>query len=109
MLCGWILRANHSSKSTLPFAGLQHMQQCRRLEFSTIFVLSFDPNENIDVHGLKIQGSGYLNFLSKSLGVKAFREDCQVGFPYFGFYYIFINKCFEISLGRSCFRLGKVR
>ncbi len=25
--CGWILQADHSSKSTLPFVGLQHMQQ----------------------------------------------------------------------------------
>ena len=25
--CNWILKADNSSKSTLPFAGLQHMQQ----------------------------------------------------------------------------------
>ncbi len=27
--CSWILKADHSSKSTFPFAGIQHMQQCQ--------------------------------------------------------------------------------
>ena len=35
-----------SSKSTLPFAGLQHMQQCNARLISTRFLLPcFDPNE----------------------------------------------------------------
>jgi hypothetical protein len=38
-------------------------------------------------------------FLPKSLGrVKAFRKNCLGGSPYFGFYCVFINKCFEICL-----------
>ena len=42
-------------------------------------------------------------FLPKSLGgVKGFRKNCLGGegggSPYFGFYCIFINKCFEICL-----------
>jgi hypothetical protein len=63
------------------------------------FFLSAPP---IDAHGLKIQGRGYLMFFPKSLGgVKAFRKNCLGGVggsPYFGFYCIFINKCFEICL-----------
>jgi hypothetical protein len=31
-------------------------------------------------------------------GVKAFRKKLPGGSPYFGFYYFFINKCFEICL-----------
>jgi hypothetical protein len=46
---------------------------------------------------LKIQGRGYLIFFAKiARGVKAFRKNC-LG-PYFGFYCIFIKKCFEICL-----------
>ncbi len=54
----------------------------------------------IDAHGLKIQGRGYLMFFAKiPKGVKAFRKNCLGGgSPYFGFYCIFINKCFEIRL-----------
>jgi hypothetical protein len=33
-----------SSNSTLPFAGLQHMQQCQ-VNFHLIFAPGFDPNE----------------------------------------------------------------
>jgi hypothetical protein len=33
-----------SSNATLPFAGLQHMQQCQ-VNFHLIFAPSFDPNE----------------------------------------------------------------
>ncbi len=48
---------------------------------------------------LKIQGRGYLMFFAKiPRGVKAFRKNCLVGSPYFGFYCIFINKCFEKCL-----------
>ncbi len=32
-------------------------------------------------------------------GVKSFRKNCHRGSPYFGFYCIFISKCFEICLG----------
>jgi hypothetical protein len=50
----------------------------------------------VDAHGLKIQGRGYLKFFAKiTWGVKAFRKNCLGGSPYFGFYCIFINKCFE--------------
>ncbi len=37
-------------------------------------------------------------FAKISRGVKAFRKNCRGGGPYFGFYCIFINKCFEICL-----------
>ncbi len=37
----------------------------------------------------------------KSLGVKAFRKNCQ-GASYLGFYCIFINKFFENLFGRCC-------
>ncbi len=55
---------------------------------------------NIDAHGLKIQGRGYLKFFAKIPrgGVKAFKKNCLGGSPFFGFYCIFINKCFEICL-----------
>ncbi len=54
---------------------------------------------NIDAHGLKIQGRGYLMFFAKiSRGVKAFRKNCLGGSPYLGFYCIFINKYFKICL-----------
>ena len=53
----------------------------------------------IDAHRLKSRGWGTWCFLPKSLGggggVKAFRKN---SFPYFGFYCISINKCFEIYL-----------
>jgi hypothetical protein len=53
----------------------------------------------LNAHGLKIQGRGYLMFFAKiPRGVKAFRKNCLGGSPYFGFYCIFINKCFEICL-----------
>ncbi len=55
--CSWILWADHSSKSTLPFAGLQHMQQCQVRVFHN-FVPSFDPNEWCLNNGLH---SGGLN------------------------------------------------
>ncbi len=57
--------------------------------------------EGTDAHGLKIQGRGYLMFFAKiPRGVKGFRKNClgRGGSPYFGFYCIFINKCFEICL-----------
>ncbi len=57
--------------------------------------------EGIDAHGLKIQGRGNLMFFAKiPRGVKAFRKNSLGGGgpPYFGFYCIFINKCFEICL-----------
>ncbi len=66
---------------------------------------SVNPNRDllswdIDAHGLKIQGRGYLMFFVRIPGgVKAFRKNCRGGGgPYFGFYCIFINKCFEICL-----------
>ncbi len=66
------------------------MIDCRRFRFLSIV---------IDAHGLKIQGRGYLIFFTKiPRGVKAFRKNCLGGSPYFGFYCIFINKCFEICL-----------
>jgi hypothetical protein len=40
MLCSWISLANLSSKLSIPFAGLQHMQQCQVYSFSSIFVPS---------------------------------------------------------------------
>ncbi len=46
-----------SSKSTLPFAGLQHMQQCQ-VKFHSIFASCFDPNEWCMKKGLH---SGGLN------------------------------------------------
>ncbi len=49
--------------------------------------------------GWKSRGGGTWCFLPKSLGgVKGFRKNCQGGSPYFGFYCIFINQCFEICL-----------
>jgi len=44
-----------------------------------------DSIDSIDAHKLKIQERGYLKFLPKSLGVNAFRKNCQGGSPYFGF------------------------
>jgi hypothetical protein len=41
----------------------------------------------IDVHGLKMQGS------------QGFQEKLPEGVPLFGFYCIFISKCFEICRG----------
>jgi len=72
----------------------------RQVELS--WVESFS-NSTIDAQGLKIQRTGYLMFLPKSLGggvggIKAFRKNCQGRSPYFGFYCIFISKCFEICL-----------
>jgi len=75
------------------------MQQCRRLEFSTIFVLSFDPNENIDVHGLKIQGSGYLNFLSKSLGLRLSGKIARWGSPISGFITFLLTSVLKFPWG----------
>jgi hypothetical protein len=58
---------------------------------------------SIDAHGLKIQGTGSLKFLPKSLGGGGFREKLPGGVPlpisgFIYFYCIFINKCFEICL-----------
>jgi hypothetical protein len=47
---------------------------------------------------LKIQGRGYLMCFCQNPEVKGFRKNCLGGSPYFGFYCIFINKCFEICL-----------
>ena len=44
-----------SSKSTLPFAGLQHMQQCQ-VNFHSIFASIFDPNEWCLKNGLHSEG-----------------------------------------------------
>ncbi len=55
----------------------------------------------IDAHGLNIQGRGYLMFFAKiPRGGQGFQEKLPGGggSPYFGFYCIFINKCFEICL-----------
>ena len=54
----------------------------------------------IDAHGLKIQGRGYLMFFAKiPRGGQGFQEKLPGGgSPYFRFYCIFINKCFEICL-----------
>jgi len=66
--------------------------------------------EGIDAHGLKIQGRGYLKFLSKFLGgMQGFQEKMPVGSPYFGVYWIFINKCFEICLGGTIFTLPPLK
>jgi hypothetical protein len=37
-------------------------------------------------------------FCQNSLGGQGFLEKLPGGYPYFGFYSIFINKCFEICL-----------
>ncbi len=62
--------------------------------------IKFISATDIDAHGLKIQGRGYLMFFAEiPRGVKAFRKNCLGGgSPYFGFYCIFINKCFVICL-----------
>jgi hypothetical protein len=53
----------------------------------------------LNAHWLKIQGSRYLMFLAKiPRGSQGFQEKLPVGPPSFGFYCIFINKCFEICL-----------
>ncbi len=57
-------------------------------------------SKDIDAHGLKIQGRGYLMFFAKiPRGGQGFQEKLPGGgSPDFGFYCIFINKCFEICL-----------
>ncbi len=40
-------------------------------------------HEAIDAHGLKIQGSGYLKFLPKSLGGQGFQEKISARVPLF--------------------------
>jgi hypothetical protein len=51
--------------------------------------------------GWKSREGGTWCFLPKSQGgVKAFRKNCLVGSPYFGFFCISINKCLEICLRR---------
>jgi hypothetical protein len=54
----------------------------------------------IDAHGLKIRGRGYLMFLPKSLSGSRLSGKIAWGggSPYFGFYCIFMNKCFEICM-----------
>jgi hypothetical protein len=55
----------------------------------------------IHAHGLKIQGRGYLMFFAKiPREGQGFQEKLRGGWgsSYFGFYCIFINKCFEICL-----------
>ncbi len=64
----------------------------------------------IDAYGLKIQGRGNLMFLTKFLGWggQGFQKNCRWGgwSPFFGFYCIFINMCFEICLrGGTIFTL----
>ena len=55
--------------------------------------------ESIDAHRLKIQGRGYLMFFAKiPRWGQGFQEKLSGGSPYFRFYCIFINKCFEICL-----------
>ncbi len=65
-LCSWILSANHSTKSTLPF--LQDYSICNnaRLEFSTNFVPSFDPIEWCLKNGLHSGGSNSQPFSHES-------------------------------------------
>jgi hypothetical protein len=54
---------------------------------------------SIDAHGLKLQWRGYLMFFAKiPRGGQGFHEKLSGGSPYFGFYCIFIDKCFEICL-----------
>jgi hypothetical protein len=54
----------------------------------------------VDAHGLKIEGWRYLMFFAKIPrgGGQRFQEKLPGGSPYFGFYCIFINKCFEFCL-----------
>ncbi len=55
-----------SSNSTLPFAGLQHMQQCQ-VNFHLIFAPGFDPNEWCLKNGLLSGGFEPTTFQSSAL------------------------------------------
>ena len=85
-----ISKFTKSSQKATKLARLRHYKNWKCCKAKIII---------IDAHGLKIQGRGYLMFFAKiPRGVKAFRKNCLGGSPYFGFYCIFINKCFEICL-----------
>ncbi len=66
------------------------------------FLITFllDLLKIIDAHGLTIQGRGYMMFFAKIPRGSRFSGKIAWGggSPYFGFYCIFINKCFEICL-----------
>jgi hypothetical protein len=72
----------------------------------SLIKLSLKQKSNIlfkDAHGLRIQGRGYLMFFPKSLGGHSFQEKLLGGGGgslYFGFYCIFIDKCFKICIRR---------
>ncbi len=62
--------------------------------------------DNIDAHGLKIQGRGrgYGMFLPKFLrGVKGFRKNCQGGPPILRFIAFLLTSFSKICLGGCCF------
>ncbi len=64
---------------------------------------------SIDAHGLKIQGRGVSEVFAKipgGGGGQGFQKKLPGGgSPYFGFYCIFINNCFEICQRGTIFTL----
>jgi hypothetical protein len=53
---------------------------------------------NIDAHGLKILGRGYLMFFAKiPRGVKGFRKNCLGGSPYFGFIAFLLTSVLKVA------------
>ncbi len=78
-----------SERNSYSISGIHKQKKCRLQNHLT----------EVAHPGRKSRGGGTWCFLPKSLGgVKAFRKNCLGGSPYFGFYCIFINKCFEICL-----------
>jgi hypothetical protein len=81
----------------------EHTQSCKKISYDVIFTTLHQKLLIQRCTRVENPGEGVAQFVAKIWGGgKAFGENCQGGFSYFGFYCIFIFiKSFEIRLGGS--------